>query len=583
MKLPGIQERGVQSLGRESNARAQAVQAEGAADQALLNLGADVVTEVAEITDKYEKSKADVNLRTKMADLASEFEGQEYVDPMDPRLDDVDFSREDENGNPRDRVPVHEVYAQLYENTARKALSESEAMISRPGSRDAWIATYATQAEESIARTKIKAQAQKIQYQLSEQNQDLATLQAEGRYSAMDAALENYIGSAEEKEKWKSIVTVGSAKDDIQQIESTGTPEQMRAEAVNLRDEKADYPFSMEYRQQQADALEKAADTVADRNANQDAHEWVQVAFASGKTEQQIVAEAQALENSKMSDKAVSLAKSRIAFEKALEQDQQNEIYMQAELMVRGDLDQGIERRPTSDIPREEWVKMTPQMRAKLEELERTPISSFSLNKEVSEEQRYTDLLMMASNPDQLNEFIALEIPVETMSWDKSRREDIRNIWQGARNAAMNGDTKYKPTGATRTQIVNEYIQKAYGKEFKELNEEQATNAARFSGALDTQIEIFYKDQKRNPTATEMREISNKLVKEELLEKRWYWDREGPRFEKSIPGIPDSELNDFYEVIQANPKWAKAHKEGTIDDATYIRIYQGIFKAPPVK
>ena len=137
MKLPGIQKGAVQSLGRESNARAQAVQAEGAADQALLNLVADVVTEVAEIKDKYDISQADVALRTRMADVVSEFEGQEYVDPNDERLDEIEFDRVDSQGNPRDRVPVHEVYAQLYENTARQALEESSAMISRPGSKDA--------------------------------------------------------------------------------------------------------------------------------------------------------------------------------------------------------------------------------------------------------------------------------------------------------------------------------------------------------------------------------------------------------------------------------------------------------------
>lgn len=202
MKLPEIHKIGVQSLGRESRAAADAAHAETSLWQSVSEGIDSLVRTGVEIKDKNDRMKAKAHLNNTIHDFSAEYEGKEYISVDDPNLEGVDFDLYDSKGEARSEIPIHEVYSQMFEKKAKNTLKESEGMIKIPASKREFGYQYGESINRDIASSKITAAKQGLKYAKNEQSNILETYAAKDMYGSMYDLInsDEFIGTESERE-----------------------------------------------------------------------------------------------------------------------------------------------------------------------------------------------------------------------------------------------------------------------------------------------------------------------------------------------------------------------------------------------
>lgn len=200
MKLPEIRMGGVQSLGQENIAAVGAVaRAKMAETRAMTGAIAGTMDMLVDKIDKYEVGKADTHLIESMADIEEKYAGVDAVPADDPDIQKYAFNRNDVSGNPRTEIPVHEFFGQMYEDTAKRAMSEASEGISLPASRRDWSTSIGKQYTQNISRLKIRMAEQQQQYMQREQELMIDAALMNDRIGVAQQLLKSFIGTPGER------------------------------------------------------------------------------------------------------------------------------------------------------------------------------------------------------------------------------------------------------------------------------------------------------------------------------------------------------------------------------------------------
>lgn len=239
MKLPGIQTGGVQSLGNPEKliGKVGAVaSAKTAETNAMVGALTGALDMAVESIDKFEKSKADMHMIEAMGDLEEKYAGVDRVPSNDPDIQKYQFDRNDMYGRPLAEIPVHEFYGQMYEETARRSMSEASKFIGLPGSRRNWSSEMGERHEKSITRMKVRMANQRQDYMVREQKLMIDAAMRNDRIGMAQQILQNFVGSPGERAVLESRIGKAGARSVRRRLRESGSDEEL-GDSIGVKDD----------------------------------------------------------------------------------------------------------------------------------------------------------------------------------------------------------------------------------------------------------------------------------------------------------------------------------------------------------
>jgi len=551
MRLPKAPRIGVQSLGREDvGAPARTWQAKTAMEKTLyagaLQLGSDVV----DMKNKYDVSQADAHVIQTMTELQGRYDGADEIDINDPNLSGITFDKKDELGQARTTVPKHEVYPQMYANASKKAIEEGGGMIAIPNTKAEWSTTYTSKAQQNQAVVDAQSMKANKAYKVKTQEGIIANQMEMGMYDAALGTLDNYVGSDQRADELRIKARVGIEDEKNAAVINSQDPDKMIARAEKLEDLDTANVYSNEIRLEEATRLRKTAEIQKDQNDAQAAHEWVQKERGTGKTTEQKLTEAKAIEDPEVSKLAQSAVRQDARDEKQAKNDYQEGLFNKY-YDVLTTIDETGGRASYAAIPAQDIEAMGNKNAALLRQVARNPAANYNEDQYLSEKatvNEWSQAVEMGT-PQDLQDFAALDISTITAGWDASARADALALHTTAKEYV---NKKVTPTVSTYANIKKDVYDEMFGgRSGAKLSADEREQKWQFTDRFDQEIATYTEDNKKKPDSAWMRNKAKELRHEDYVTKgRVYGTNKSSIYGVEIEGVPTLLVDDYSRVLR---------------------------------